>query len=345
MLIIKLSAFGDIIHSLSVIECFKEYTRRYHTEVELHWLVEDRWSPILRSCPEIGRVILTDTKKWRKSFFNRATFQELSAFWSNLRRTKYDLVIDINGLFRSALLSRMARADLRVGFSEDSDFNRERQSAYLLDRTFSVPSGHVVDQTVGLLEKVLKIKVSETVHPYLPPNDTRSGAAKSILAEKKITPFRYAVIATGGGWETKLLEVKSIAEFCDTVSRYGVKPVLSWSGISEAERAKQIVRAAQCDVQELGDLPVDVFIEILRMSRIVIGPDTGTVHSASAVKTPTVSYYGPSSADYSGPRRPTDRVVQISPPCGPCFKRRCEKRLCNTLHIGKVLDEIQNQFI
>lgn len=343
VLIIKLSAFGDIIHSLPVVDCFKEYARRYHTDVDLHWLVENGWDRILRNCPEVHRVILTDTKRWRGSFLDRATFQGLSAFWSELRREKYNLVVDINGLIRSAFLARLARADLRVGFSKDSGILRERQSAYLLDRTFTIPSGHVVDQTVGLLEKVLGIKVPGTVHPYLPPNTTRAGEARRVLDERNIAPHKYAVIAAGGGWETKLLHTQSVAKFCNAVNGYGIKPVLSWSGNPEKDRAKGIMKSAGCEVEGLGDLPVDLFIEVLRLSRIVIGPDTGTVHSASAVKTPTVSYYGPSSAGYSGPRRPTDRVVQISPPCGPCFRRRCDRGLCNGLPIEKILDAIHEE--
>lgn len=343
VLIIKLSAFGDIIHSLPVIDCFKEYAGKYNRDAELHWLVEKRWGPILGNCPEVKNIILTDTKTWRRSLFYGRTLQELSGFWSRLRQAKYDLVIDINGLIRSALLSRLARAELRVGFSRDSGFLREPQSAYLLDRTFSIPSGHVVDQTVGLLEKVLKIKVPGIIHPCLPPNPSRSGAAQDILHEKDIHSHPYAVIAAGGGWETKLLHTRSIAEFCDAVNQHGIIPVLAWWGSFEADRAARIMKTARCDVRELGNLPVDVFIEILRMSRIVIGPDTGAVHSASAVKTPTVSYYGPSSAGYSGPRRVTDKVAQISPPCGPCFKRKCDRGLCHHLDIREVLEGIHEQ--
>lgn len=343
VLIIKLSAFGDIIHSLSVIECFREYTKQYKKEVEIHWLVEKKWSAVLEDCPGIQNLILTDTKTWRKALFNMSTWKEIFGFWSSLRRVRYDFVIDINGLLRSAILGRMARTDQRVGFSKDSDFCRERHSVSLLDKTFSVPTGHVVDQTVGLLEKLLDMEMPEVVIPFLPIKKDVMGEAERLLDENGLTPKKYAIIAAGGGWETKLLDEKSIAAFCDCVSENGIKPVLSWAGDNEKERSKKISMLAQCNVLELGDIPVDIFIEVLRMARIVIGPDTGTVHAASAVKTPTVSYYGPSSGEYSGPRRPTDKVVQISPECGPCFKRRCDKGLCRDLNVDKVLEAIRDQ--
>ena len=127
------------------------------------------------------------------------------------------------------------------------------------------------------------------------------------------------------------------------MSKDGLTPLLSWAGDAEKKRAEIIADLAEYKVKKLGNIPVDVFIEVLRMAAFVIGPDTGTVHAASAVETPTVSYYGPSSGGYSGPRRSTDRVVQISPPCGPCFKRRCEKGLCNNLSIDKIIDEIDYQ--
>ncbi len=343
VLIIKLSAFGDIIHSLSVIDCFRAYSELYNKKVELHWLVEKKWSPILKNNPGVDKLIIINTKEWRRSLLSRTTWREILAFWSELRADRYDMVVDINGLLRSAILARFSRTNQRIGFSRDSNFCRERHSVLFLDRTFSVSSGHVVDQTVRLLEKALDMEISKTILPYLPLSEDARREAGEILVQNDLVPDGFAVIAAGGGWETKLLDEGLVAAICDCVSRNGIKPVLSWDGEDEKERAKRISGLATGKVIELGDIPVDVFTELLRMSRLVIGPDTGTVHAASAVETPTISYYGPSSATYSGPRRSTDRVVQISPDCGPCFKRRCERDLCNHLDISKVLDEIDGQ--
>jgi len=342
-LIIKLSAFGDIIHSLPLIDCVKEYSERCGKKVEIHWMIEEKWSPVLKSLPGIDKIILIKTKVWRKNPLKKTTWREIAAFCSNLRQFEYDFVLDINGLIRSAVLARIARADLRAGFSADSEICRERQGSYLLNRTFSVPHGHVVDQTIGLLERILEITISRTRNPYLPPYEKPAQRAGKLLDKMNLRTGQFAVIAAGGGWQTKLLQAESIAGFCNTVNQYGIKPVLSWAGGDEAKRARKIAGLAECEVLELGDIPIDVFIEVLRSSRLVIGPDTGTVHAASAAKTPTVSYYGPSSAEYSGPRRISDRTVQISPPCGPCFKRKCDKGLCTRLKTGKVLDEIRYQ--
>lgn len=343
VLIIKLSAFGDIIHSLSVIDCFREYSRIYNREVELHWLVEKKWAPILRHHESIDKLIVSNTKVWRKSILGRETREEFFSFWKDLRDKEYDLVIDINGLLRSAVIARITKAKNRVGFSEASGFCREKCCSLFLDNTYDVPRGHVIDQTVGLLERVLDIKMPDIINPVLPLNEEGSKQALDILMENNLEPHRFAIIAAGGGWETKLLDVKSIASFCDKAADHDIVPVLAYYGVEEGERAGEISTIAGADVKRLSNLPVDIFIEIIRLSRLVIGPDTGTVHAASAVKAPTVSYYGPSSGDYSGPRRETDRVVQISPECGPCFKRSCEKELCHDLKIDKVLDAIDDQ--
>jgi len=343
VLIIKLSAFGDIIHSLSVIDCFREYSKLNGVDVELHWLVEKKWGPILQNHENIDKLIISNTKGWRESIFSRKTRDEVFSFWKNLREKEYDLVIDINGLLRSAVIARITKAKNRVGFSEDSDFVREKYCSLFLDNTYNIPWGHVIDQTVGLLEKVLDIKMPESINPALPQNEAASKKAYNILAENNLEPNKFAIIAAGGGWETKLLDVRSVASFCDRVADHGIVPVLTYYGAEEEERAREISSIARSDVKELSNLPVDIFIEIMRLSRLVIGPDTGTVHAASAVKAPTVSYYGPSSGDYSGPRRETDRIVQISPECGPCFKRSCEKGLCCDLKIDKVLDAIDDQ--
>ena len=271
VLIVKLSAFGDIIHSLSVIDCFREFSGKAGGDIELHWLVEKRWAPILKGCPEISNIITTNTKGWRRSPLSRATRQEVSDLWSSLRRYRYDLVVDINGLIRSAVLARIARADLRAGFSGDSQFLREKHSALLLDRTYSVSGGHVVDQTVALLEKILGIEIPGPVIPGLPKDEKTAAEAERVLNAKGLIPEEFAVIAAGGGWETKLLDESLIADMCDRVSMFGIKPVLAWAG-QEEKRMKGISRAVKYDTEELGNLPVDIFIEVLRMSRMVIGP-------------------------------------------------------------------------
>ena len=342
VLIIKLSAFGDIIHSLPVIEYFQLFSKNNNTKMELHWLIEKRWSPIINNHPGVHRVLLTNTTQWRRAFFHKSTWQEIIDCVSRLRDNRYDIVLDINGLLRSALFARLARTHLRVGFSKDSDICKEKRSVFLLDKTLSVPHIHVVDQTIKLLEMTLPVDVPKPLMPYLPSNHMAEEMAKEVIKKKDLIPERFAVIAAGGGWETKLLDEKIMKELCDHITRYNLTPVLSWSGDDEKERAIRISELSKNKVKQLGNLPVDIFLEVLRMSRIVIGPDTGTIHAASAVKTPTVSYYGPSSAMYSGPRRPTDRVVQLSPHCGPCFKRECKENLCNHLDVKMILNEISN---
>ncbi len=342
VLIIKLSAFGDIIHSLPVVEYFREFSKNNNTKVELHWLIEKRWSPIINNHPGVHHVLLANTTHWRRAFLHKSTWQEIIDCVSRLRDNRYDIVLDINGLLRSALFARLARAHLRVGFSKNSDICKEKHSVYLMDKTLSVPHIHVVDQTIKLLQMTLPLDVPKPLNPYLPSNHMAEEMAKEIIKKKGLIPKRFSVIAAGGGWETKLLDEKIMKELCDHMTRYNLTPVLSWSGDDERERAIRISELSKNKVKQLGNLPVDIFLEVLRMSRIVIGPDTGTIHAASAVKTPTVSYYGPSSAMYSGPRRLTDRVVQLSPHCGPCFKRECKENLCNHLDVKMILDEIDN---
>ena len=87
-----------------------------------------------------------------------------------------------------------------------------------MDRTFSIPYGHVVDQTVQLLEKALDIGVPGTVIPYLPPHDDTVQEAMHVLARNGLIPKDFAIIAVGGGWETKLLKERLIAKFCDCVN-------------------------------------------------------------------------------------------------------------------------------
>lgn len=343
ILIVKLSAFGDIIHSLPVIDFFRAYAVKNNTQVEIHWIIEKRWSPIIREHPGIGHIHITNTLEWRKAHWKRNTWQEIVHCIRDLRAYQYDLVVDINGLIRSALLARLARADLRIGFSRDSDICKEQQATLLLHKTYSVPHIHVVDQTLQLLVKSLGFEAFEASEPFLPPNHSASETAEEILRQKGLKSGQFVVVVAGGGWATKLIREQSLAEICDFISGYGLTPVLSWAGKKEEERVKEITGLTRAEVSQFGNTPVDAFMEILRMSRLVIGPDTGAVHAGSAVKTPTICYFGPSSEDYSGPRRDTDITIQLSPSCGPCFKRECDKGLCRDLDVNRILAAIELQ--
>ena len=343
ILVIKLSAFGDIIHSLPVIECIAEYGRINKRKIDLHWLIEKKWSPILVNHPGVQDLIVSNTKVWRKSIFSRPTRMEVYRFLSRLRHDKYDIVLDINCLIRSAFLARLARARERVGFSRDAEICREKNSVYLLDRTIPVARGNVVDQIVELVGKVLETRFDLGMHPFLPPMEKAKKEADALIRDRGLVKGEYVVIAAGGGWHTKLLDEKLIAGFCDCIDECGFTPLLSWSGEAEKQRVLNILDIAVKRTKDLGDIQVDVFMELLRMSRLVIGPDTGTVHAGSAVETPTISYYGPSSAEYSAPRRISDKVIQISPHCGPCFKRNCEKGFCNSLNTDKIRTLIREE--
>ena len=343
VLIVKLSAFGDIIHSLPVIDFFRDYAEKKNTEVELHWIIEKRWSPIIRAHPGIRHIHITNTLEWRKALWKRSTGQEIFSCIRDLRKFKYELAVDINGLIRSAILARLSKADLRVGFSRDSDICKEQQATLFLHKTYSVPHIHVVDQILQLLAKSLAVESFKSSEPFLPPLKPAIKEAEIIIKKMGLKPVHFAVVAAGGGWATKLIREQSVAEICDFISGYGIRPVLSWAGISEEERAKDIAALTRSEISQLGNTPVDVFLEILRMSRLVIGPDTGAVHAGSAVKAPTICYFGPSSQDYSGPRRETDITIQLSPPCGPCFKRQCEKGLCRDLDVKRILEAIEHQ--
>ena len=322
VLIVKASALGDIIHALPVLD----YLHRVVPGIEVDWVVEEPFREVLEGNPLISRLFLVRTKVWRRAPLARKTRAEISTLKQELRGRDYTIVFDIQGNLKSGLVCWLTGARDRIGFSRDY----LQESVNLLFTTRQVPirarDRHVTDQCLRLVSIPFGRDFTEmtlTSDIYTSPED--DAAADVLLAT--LGDGLVFLFHCGTTWPTKFWYDEGWVALGRTLleSHPDSTLLLSWG--NEAERDRAVALAARIGerVRLLDRYHLKGFAALLKRVDLVVGGDTGPVHIAAAVGTPTVSLYRSSDGRRSGPRGPGHAIVQSPLHCTSCFRTTCDR--------------------
>ncbi|MDQ6960680.1 MAG: lipopolysaccharide heptosyltransferase I [Mariprofundaceae bacterium] len=322
VLIVKLSAFGDIIHALPALDDVLK-----HPEVsEVHWLVDSRYAFVTGVFPpqvKVHQVNLKDSRRWRQAW---ETIQ-------HLRKERFDAVFDLQGLIKSGVLARLISQHV---FGIDPDYVREKPNRYFVHPVhFHPDEKHVVQQyrrvTAAPFSRDWR-RPPEDAMPYRGPHVSLTpdmeGAGEMALGRWHLESARYVWLHLGGGWATKKLPLATWEEVANGLAATGLKPVLGWGNDAEKKNAEEIRNRVKPSFIPEHRLEMNQLCGVLARAKAVVGADTGVIHLAAALGSPTVSFWGPSAAWRSGPLGGASQHVESSPPCGPCFARNCKQFIC-----------------
>jgi len=298
LLVVRLSAMGDIIHTLPAVAALREA----FPHATLGWLVEERWAELLCTLryprsgrrsphrPLVDRVHSVNTVEWRRTLFSFNTWQQMAVGLSELRGVRYDAAIDFQGAIRSALLARWSGAPIIYGSAQP----RENAASMWYTRQI-LPSGtHVVEQALALARTVIQqpARKSQLEFPVDPD------------AEHKIAPLAangqdFAILNPGAGWGAKQWPAERYGVVARELEKNGIQSLVNYGPGEEALAAAVEVasegsaRRISCSVSEL--------IALTRRARLFIGGDTGPMHLAAALKIPVVAIFGPTNPARNGP--------------------------------------------
>jgi len=321
VLIVKLSAFGDIIHALPALNDLQS-----RPEVaEVHWLVDQRYRFVTEAFPEQVHVHGVALKGPNP----------LRAAWNmvrTLRRQRFDAVIDLQGLIKSALLARLSAAPV---FGFDPRYAREKPSTWLTRRVcFHPQERHIVQQCRRVAAAPFTpdpAQLPPEPIPYAPPHialtETMRKAGQQIQQQLGLSAGAYVILHIGGGWRTKQLPEDTWRKLAQGIASRSWIPVYSWGNRAEREMAECLVRDSKAMVLP-ERLNMSALCGLLAGSRATVGADTGVLHLAAALNTPTVTFWGPSASWRSGPIGEKHWHIESNPACGPCFKRNCDHFIC-----------------
>jgi lipopolysaccharide heptosyltransferase I len=284
ILLVRLSAIGDCVHGLPVLCALRARFPSAH----IGWVVEGRTAELLQGHPALNQVFQVP-RGWLKS--PAAVYQ----LWRQLRAERFDVAIDLQGLSKSAVAARLSGARRRIGFTGCDG----REISTWLNNEFVEPTAtHVIDRTLELL-KPLGIE-----QPKVTFGLARSAADKDrinqLLSDLALT--RFAVINTGAGWPSKLWPTDRFASAAQyLLSEHGLPVLVTWGSDDERIRANAIVQASEGAARLAPRVTLSQLAELFRRAALFLGSDTGPLHLAVAVGTPSVGLFGPASSERNGP--------------------------------------------
>jgi lipopolysaccharide heptosyltransferase I len=298
--IVKLSSLGDVVHALPVARAI----RRTRPDAEITWIVEAREAAVLRSHPDVDRVLAIDTRRWRRGLARPrrllAAVREVAALRRDLRAARFDVALELQGLVKSGVLTAWTRAPLRIGFA--SGHCRERWSSVATNRRLTPPAdaAHVVDQYLSLLEPLGIAPAAPEFHvPIRPVADRRM---EEFLVEQGVKGSDPLVgINPGAGRPDKLWPAAHFATLADRLAlECGARILLLW-GPNEVHLAREIRDRMSARAIFAPPTDLDELTGLLRRASLVVAADTGPLHLAAALGTPCVGLYGPTRAERNGP--------------------------------------------
>lgn len=275
ILIVKTSSLGDVIHNLPVVSDIHQH----FPEAIIDWCVEESFATIPRLHPGVNQVITVALRRWKKNLLSRATWQEVKAFRQNIARNTYDLVIDTQGLLKSALIARQARG-IKCGY--DANSAREPIAARFYDRCYAVSkTAHAVTRNRLL---------AAAAFGYAADPEMNFGIAAPSTVTSWLTAKRYVVLLTATSRDDKLWPEAHWLALASQLKEQGLTAVFPGGSQPERERAARLAAALPGAIAAPA-LGLPELASLLVRASAVVGVDTGLSHLAVALNVPTVALY------------------------------------------------------
>jgi heptosyltransferase-1 len=305
---------GDVLHAMPAVAALREL----HPDWRIGWAIEPVWRELLEAesdahdagqisgrdlrCPLVDRLHMVPTREWKRRVFSLSTLEDITRLRRELRAEHYDICVDMQGAIRSAVVGRMAGANLFAGVAEP----RERQAAWLYRKKIKLSAKHVVEQGCELLGAT----VGETLRPakvQLPVDPAAEGWCDKLLAG---AGERLVVMSAAAGWGAKQWPAERYGAVAIALRQAGFRTLVNAASPDDA-LGRQVVEASG-GAAMLVPCSVGQMIALVRRAGLVIAGDTGPLHLAAALERPVVGLYGPTDPARNGPYGTVSRVLRHS---------------------------------
>jgi lipopolysaccharide heptosyltransferase I len=319
ILLVRMSALGDIVHALPVLAALRDA----FPPAEIDWLADAAYAGVLDLVDGVSTRVVV-----RPGYMRALRV---------MRRRRYDVAIDLQGLLKSATAARLSGARRVIGF--ETGALRERGAAWFYSDTVAVrPGVHIIQKNLAVLS-ALGVTVGPPRFPFRVP---ASAVADRLRAA---APSGYVLINPGAAWPNKRWDPARFGTIAARVrERYGLPSFVLW-GRGESARADSVVAASAGAASRAPETSLGDLLAVSRDARLVISGDTGPAHLAAAMQTPIVGLYGPTWPERNGPWDPADEVVSRAQTCECHHKRECQVgRVCiNEITVDEVFSAVERR--
>ncbi|OGI22725.1 MAG: hypothetical protein A2287_02880 [Candidatus Melainabacteria bacterium RIFOXYA12_FULL_32_12] len=321
ILIVRLSAIGDVIHSLPVLHAL----RRKFPNAYIGWLVEDKAAEILLGNSLIDQVYVLPKKKWKSQGFTLKTCKEFLEFIKTIKNEKFDIAIDLQELFKSGILTYLSGAKRRIAHAKTREFADIFINEKLKAHNIFDPNKPVIER---YLETAQHLEApTDEIKFSLPPinqqiKDTVSGLLKNLDKDKPIV-----ILAPATTWPSKHWLESYWSELLDRLAPDN--NVIFIGSSQDIALINKITSEANTDnyLSLAGKTSLLELIELFNRTDIVIAPDTGPAYIANATDKPAIIMIsGSTSYKRTFPYGEKHTAIAANLPCQPCHKKRCLKK-------------------
>ncbi|MEW6409919.1 MAG: lipopolysaccharide heptosyltransferase II [Nitrospirota bacterium] len=309
ILIVKPSSLGDVVHAMP----FLSALRKRFPDAYISWVVNKGLEPLFDGVSELNDLIIFDRYEWRDTIFH---------FIRDLRKRRFDVVIDLQCLLRSGIFSFLSGASVRIGLGDGREGSRFFYT-------------HIVDIPDTPMHSVERYMLCAE---YLDAGTDKRDFLLRVTEEEKavgrklfgIKEKEFVIVNPGGRWTTKRWLPSGFASIIDYLERvYGIRSVIIGTE-EEMSIADEIVSASKIaiPIMATGKTSLRELIALISESSFIIANDTGPMHIASALGIPVIVIFGPTNPLKTGPYGDKHTVIKADVECAPCFKKHCEDMRC-----------------
>jgi heptosyltransferase-1 len=322
LLIVRLSAMGDVIHTLPAAQALRDA----FPSATIGWIVEERWAELLcapgtprrgsrsRGRPLVDWVHVVRLTGWRKSLFDMNTVEQIARVWNDVRSVRYQVALDLQGAIRSAVLARLSGAPVVYGARQ----TRESPATLFYTRQQIARGTHVVEQNLALVEAVAGSKSSPD-GVDLPRDLAAEQHIEQRLADAGVR--QLAIINPGAGWGAKRWPAERYGAVARALACCGLQSIVNY-GPGEDQLAREAEESSKGAAKAFA-LSITELIALTRRAKLFVGGDTGPLHLAAALQVPIVAIFGPTDPARNGPYG-TRSIVLRNPTSPTSHARRVQ---------------------
>lgn len=325
ILIIKPSALGDIVHSLPFLAAVKK--KFPHAKVD--WVVAHGLHHFLEGHPMIDRLWVIKKDQWKNPGYLNHTVKELNELRKDLKASKYDVSIDLSGLFRSAVITWFSKARIKLGFKESD----EGSPFFYTHKIHGSMNMHAIDRYLEIA-KFMGCRIDKIEYPFAFYNPE-----PSILRE---LPDKYIVMAPSAGKPANRWPAQNFGRLAAELKL----PTIVIASAAEKDIATQVVAHSRGNaVSFAGRTGLKDLVALIAKAAFFISNDTGPMHIAAALNIPVFAIFGPANPVRTGPYGTIHTIIQKKLDCAPCYaKQPCSHFRCmNELSVEDVFKKISQK--
>jgi lipopolysaccharide heptosyltransferase II len=309
ILILKPSSLGDVIQALPVLRLLKQH----YPKAEIFWWIDSALATLLDGDPDLAGVVRFERRRWA----HPQNWPEMVQSIRWLRAQKFDVVIDLQCLLRSAAFGWLARQEFLIGLDESREGARGFYDIAVPRQSFHM---HAVDWYLAVLPRL-----GVPVHRQFDWLPVHPEVARSIESKWPIRGSRWITLQPGARWDNKRWPVEHFAQVVSALAAQYPETRFAILGAREDKALGDVIARAQptrC-LNLCGETSLPEMVEWIRLGDLLITNDTGPMHVAAALNKPMVALFGPTEPRRTGPYGQLENVLRIELPCAPCLKSNC----------------------